>query len=123
MMSTMRTTPVRMIVTWRAHPGEAASIIAAMQPIMVRTRSAPGCIACSLSTRIEGHVEICYIADWDVEAALQRQIRSRDFVQLAELIEHATEHPTIEFLLPDGIRGLEYAEKVRARTRPSDSLA
>jgi quinol monooxygenase YgiN len=105
-----------MSITWRAHPGEAAAIASALQPIMVRTRAALGCLACSLSTKIDGHVEICYVADWDVEADLQRLIQSSDFAQLAELMERATEHPTVEFVLPGGTRDLEYAKKIRRQS-------
>jgi quinol monooxygenase YgiN len=105
-----------MSITWRAHPGEAAAIANALQPIMVRTRAAPGCLACSLSTKVEGHIEICYVAEWALEADLQRQIQSSDFAQLAEIMERATERPTVEFALPGGTRGLEYAKKIRSQS-------
>jgi hypothetical protein len=58
-------------------------------------------------------VVIQYTETWKTETDLRRQVRSNRFSALAELIEHATEHPDIEFRLPDGARGLEYAEEVR----------
>jgi len=58
-------------------------------------------------------VLIQYSETWKTETDLRRQVRSNRFSALAELIEHATEHPVIEFTLPDGRRGLEYAEEVR----------
>jgi hypothetical protein len=58
-------------------------------------------------------VLIQYSETWKTETDLRRQVRSNRFSALAELIEHATEHPDIEFRLPDGLRGLEYAEEVR----------
>ena len=47
------------------------------------------------------------------EDELKRQLRSDRFSRLAELMERATERPKVEFALPSGMRGLEYAEAVR----------
>jgi hypothetical protein len=58
-------------------------------------------------------VIIQYSETWKTETDLRRQVRSDRFSVLAELIERATEHPDIEFTLPDGRHGLEYAEEVR----------
>ena len=58
-------------------------------------------------------VVIRYLETWASEFDLRRQLRSDRFANLAELIERATERPDIEFLLPDGPRGLEYAEEAR----------
>jgi quinol monooxygenase YgiN len=112
----MEMPPIRMTLKWRVAPREGASVTSALQWLMERTRARPGCTRCSLSTDIGPRVEIRYTADWESERDLQREIRSTDFLQLAELMERATEAPTIEFALPNGIHGLEYAEKIRQRT-------
>ncbi len=88
-------------------------MMSALQMVLVRTRRARGCTGCSLSTEIGSHVEIRYAADWENEDDLQCQIRSADFSKLAELMEHGIEPPTIEFTVPSGTRGMEYAEKIR----------
>ena len=105
--------PVRMTVRWCVPPGEAQSIAAALHPLMMKTRSEPGCTGCSFSTEMGALVVIQYIETWTTESDLRRQVKSNRFSNLAELIEHATEDPVIEFLLPEGSRGLEYAEEVR----------
>jgi quinol monooxygenase YgiN len=104
---------VRMTVRWCVPPGEAQSIAAALHPLMMKTRADPGCTGCSFSTEMGALVVIQYIETWTSETNLRRQVRSDRFARLAELIEHATEDPVIEFLLPGGLRGLEYAEEVR----------
>jgi len=109
----MEAGPVRMTLKWQVASGEAASITTAVQSLMIRTRAEPGCTGCSLSTDLGARNEIRYVADWRTEIDLQRQIRSSDFARLAELMEHATAPPTVEFALPDGVRGIEYAETVR----------
>jgi hypothetical protein len=58
-------------------------------------------------------VVIQYVENWKSETDLRRQVRSDRFSALAELIERATEHPMIEFALPGGLRGIDYAEEVR----------
>jgi quinol monooxygenase YgiN len=109
----MESAPVRMTVQWRVPAGEAQSITAALQALMLQTRSASGCAGCSVSTEMGALVVIQYVENWKSETDLRRQIRSHRFSALAELIEHATENPVVEFLLPAGSRGLEYAEEVR----------
>jgi quinol monooxygenase YgiN len=116
-LTTMGTPAVRMTLTWRVAQGEATSMTSALQRLMERTRAAPGCTHCSMSTDISTRIEIRYVADWESEHDVQRHIRSSDFTRLAELMEHATEPPTVEFVVPTGICGLEYAEKVR-RMKP-----
>jgi len=58
-------------------------------------------------------VVIRYLETWRSELDLRRQLRSDRFAVLAELIERATERPVIEFTLPSGPRGIEYAEEAR----------
>jgi quinol monooxygenase YgiN len=103
----------RMTVQWRVPAGEAQSITAALQALMLQTRAAPGCIGCSLSTEMGAVVRIEYVETWANETDLRRQLRSHRFSALAELIERATENPVVEFALPSGPRGLDYAEEVR----------
>lgn len=109
----MESEPVGMTVRWHVPAGEAQSITAALQTLMLQTRAAPGCAGCSVSTEMGALVLIQYSETWKTETDLRRQVRSNRFSALAELIEHATEHPSIEFTLPDGRHGLEYAEEVR----------
>jgi quinol monooxygenase YgiN len=109
----MESDPVRMTVQWRVPAGEAQSITAALQALMLQTRAAPGSVGCSLSTQMGAVVVIEYIEKWNSETDLRRQVRSHRFSALAELIEHATETPMVEFTLPGGSRGIEYAEEVR----------
>ena len=109
----MRTAAIRMALHWRVIPEETTAMMSALQTVLVRTRRERGCISCSLSTE----VDIRYVADWDTEDDLQRHIRSTDFSKLAELMERGIEPPAIEFALPSGIRGMDYAEKIRGIRR------
>ncbi|HEX5111091.1 MAG TPA: hypothetical protein VFV95_21715 [Vicinamibacterales bacterium] len=83
----------------------------------MKTRSEPGCTGCYFSTEMGALVIVQYIETWSTEADLRRQIQSDRFANLAEIIEHATENPVIEFVLPGGSRGLEYAEEIRRSER------
>jgi quinol monooxygenase YgiN len=109
----MGSDPVRMTVQWRVPAGEVQSVTAALQTLMLQTRAAPGCAGCALSTQMGAVAVIDYVENWNSETDLRRQVRSHRFSALAELIEHATESPIVEFTLPGGPRGLEYAEEVR----------
>ena len=80
---------------------------------MVSTRMEPGCVGCSLSTDMGSRVVIDYVEEWSAEEDLKRQLRSRRFSVLAELMEQSSGHPTVTFALPEATRGLDYAEEVR----------
>ena len=113
----MEAGPVRMTLAWRVPAGAASGTPSALKALMLRTRAAPGCPSCSLSTEAGARVGIRYVAVWESESDLQCQIRSNDFAQLAELMEQATERPVVQFELPRGTEGIEYAERVRRVVR------
>ena len=109
----MASTPVRMTLTWTVPSGESRPIVSALQGLMLSTRAQAGCIGCSLSTDVHKKVVISYIEEWSSEDDLRRELRSDRFAALAELIEHASEYPTIEFALPGSTRGVDYVEEIR----------
>jgi quinol monooxygenase YgiN len=106
-------TPVRMTVQWFVPSPESGSIVAALHALMVAVRAEPGCSSCHLTTEMGERAGLSYTEEWKGEEDLKRQLRSERFSRLAELMERATEQPKIEFALPGGVRGIEYAEAVR----------
>lgn len=104
---------VRMTLRWSIPPGESRPIVSVLQGLMVSTRAEPGCVGCSLTTDVGTHVAINYSEDWSSEDALKRQVRSHRFTVLAELMEHASERPSVKFTLAGSVRGLDYAEEIR----------
>jgi len=116
----MGSAAVRMTVRWRLTPGEARSIASTLQAQMAETRATPGCSSCSLSTQVDAATEVTYVEEWCSVADLERQIRSRRFATLAELMERGATPPVVEFALPGGTRGLEYAQRVMASGRAAD---
>jgi len=114
-LATMALNSVRMILKWSVPQGESRHIVSALQGLMLTTRAEPGCVGCSLSTDVHKHgkVEINYLEEWNSEEDLTRRLRSDKFTVLAELMEHASEFPTMEFTLPGATRGADYAEEIR----------
>ena len=111
--ATMSTPPVRMILKWSVPPGESRPIVSALQALMISTRAEVGCLGCSLSTEVRNRVLIQYSEEWNSENDLIRRLRSDRFAALAELLEHSSEYPTMEFDLQGATRGMDYAEEVR----------
>jgi len=104
---------IRMKLQWYVPPQELGPVSAALNTLMVAARSQPGCISCHLSTEVGARVEVRYIEEWKAEEDLKTQVRSIRFSRIAELMERATELPQIEFTVPGGTRGLDYAVEVR----------
>lgn len=109
----MSSLPVRMTVEWTVRPEQFRSIATALHAVMMATRAEPGCTNCSLATELDQKVTLHFAEAWDSEESLKRHVRSERFVTLAGLMESATEPPRVEFALPSGPRGLDYAGEVR----------
>ena len=106
-------TTIGMKLRWLVPPHELGPITFALNTIMVAIREQPGCVTCRLSTDVGPRIAIEYVEEWKAEEDLKRQLRSNRFAHIAELIERGLERPQVEFSVPGGVRGLEYAEEVR----------
>ena len=106
-------TPIGMRFRWLVAPHDLGPITFALNTIMVAAREQPGCVNCRLSTDLGSRVALEYVEEWKAEEDLKRQVRSSRFAHIAELIERSLEKPQVEFSVPGGIRGLDYAEEVR----------
>ena len=104
---------VRMTVRWSVARGEMSAISAALSSLLSETRAQPGCLNCVFSTELGANAAFTCIEEWATEQDLDTELRSSRFTQLAQLLESALERPRVEFSLPSGTRGIEYAEEVR----------
>jgi quinol monooxygenase YgiN len=102
-----------MNVRWSIPPGESRALVSVLQGLMAQARNEPGCIGCSLATEMGAHVVVDYVEQWQDEATLETQLRSPRFAMLAELMEQASQHPTVTFVLPGSTCGLDYARAAR----------
>ena len=93
--------------------GETRPITIALHAVAADTRSARGCMGCSVSTDIGKGGVVRYTEDWQTEDDLRHRLRSDTFSQLVTLIEKSSQAPRIEFRLSGETRGLDYVEEVR----------
>ena len=114
----MRATDVKMTLQWLVPVGQSRSITDALHQLMIAARANRGCLGCSLATDIGTLVDIRYTEEWADEAVLRYELRSDRFARLASLLESSSRPPSVEFTLPGGTRGLDYAVEVRAE--PAD---
>ena len=103
----------RMTVSWSVARGESGAISAALNSLLAETRAQPGCLSCTFTTEIGARTAYTCFQEWATEADLMSELRSSRFTQFAQLLESALEPPRVEFSLPGGTRGIEYAEEVR----------
>jgi quinol monooxygenase YgiN len=102
-----------MDVEWAVPAGQAVNVTAALQAIMSATRRQRGCLGCSLCTEAGDLVKLHYLETWQDEDDLKRQLASERFTSFAGLVELSSVPPRIEFSLPGGVRGLDFAEEIR----------
>ena len=112
--SAMTAQQVRMTVRWSVARGEMSAISAALNSLLSETRAQPGCLNCVFSTELGARAAFTCIEEWAAEKDLMTELRSSRFTQLAQLLESSMERPRVEFSLPSGTRGIEYAEEVRS---------
>lgn len=112
----MAGTAVSMTVRWVIPLGESRSIGDALHQVMLAAQTHPGCLRCAVSTEVGRLVDLRYTEEWADEDLLRHEVRSERFATLATLMEYATTQPKVEFVLPEGVRGLDYADEVRAGT-------
>jgi quinol monooxygenase YgiN len=114
----METADVGLSVDWVVPTCETGPIAAALHTLMVEVRQVPGCLESALAVRLGIHSTIRYTETWRSEESLRSYVCSDQFSRLAGLMENASAPATIQFHLPQQVRGLDYAIMVRG-TRES----
>jgi quinol monooxygenase YgiN len=102
-----------MKIEWLVPVGQVRSITIALHSLSADTRTLHGCAGSSVSTEIAKDATLRYVEEWQTEDDLRDHLRSEAFGRLIGLVEAATKQPHIEFILPGGTRGLDYAAEVR----------
>jgi quinol monooxygenase YgiN len=102
-----------MTIEWFVPIGQTRPITMALHSLAFDTRTAHGCIGCSVATDIGTRATVRYTEEWLTEEDLRHRLRSDSFTQLVALIEDAAQRPRIEFLLAHETRGLDFVEEVR----------
>ena len=104
---------VEVRVEWSVLPPQVDAVGAVLHALLAAIRGEPGCLACTLGTDMGGLVTLRLREVWDTEDALRQHLRSPRFETLASLLESAITQPRVEFVLPTGTRGIDYARGVR----------
>ena len=102
-----------MTIEWFVPLGQTRPITMALHSVAAETRTARGCVGCSVSTDIGNRGTVRYVEEWLTEDDLRQRVRSDTFVHLVTLMEDATQPPRIEFALAHETRGLDFVEEVR----------
>lgn len=109
-------TRVRMTVEWFVPIGQTRPITIALHSLADETRTAHGCLGCSVSTDITNRGTVSYTEEWQTEEDLRRRLLSASFPKLVTLVENATQRPRMEFTLSQGTRGFDFVEEVLGST-------
>ena len=104
---------VEVRVEWSVLPPQVDAVGTVLHALLSATRGEPGCQTCTLATDMGTLVTMRLREVWDSEDALRQHLRSSRFEALAGLLESALTQPRVEFVLPTGTRGFDYARGVR----------
>ena len=83
-------------------------------PAALTTRAVSS-VCCSVSTGLAEQGTVRYVEEWETEDDLRRRLRCSSFARLVALMDNAIQPPHVEFALPHGRRGLDFAMEVRGQ--------
>jgi quinol monooxygenase YgiN len=102
-----------MVIEWSVPLGQTRPVMMALHAVAAETRSAFGCVGCSVTTDIGNRGTMRYTEEWLTEEDLRKHMLSDSFAHLVSLMEEATQPPRIEFTLAHETRGFDFVEEVR----------
>jgi quinol monooxygenase YgiN len=102
---------VRMTLVLVASQPRADHLVQALRSLMMRTRTDPACLTCSVWLDLDSSVR--YVEEWATEADMERRVRSDIFTWLLAVMEGAEEPPEIRFDFHALSRGLDYVRELR----------
>jgi quinol monooxygenase YgiN len=111
--SFMSETFVEVRVEWSVLPPQVDAVGTVLHALLAAIRGEPGCRVCTLGTDMGTLVTLRLREVWESEDALRQHLRSPRFETLASLLESGITQARVEFILPTGTRGFEYARGVR----------
>lgn len=97
-------------------PNRRDKALAALRAIVGPTRGEPGCIECHLYQDAEDDCRLYLVEEWTTTEALQRRLRSRDYLNLLEILEMAAFEPEIAFDEVSGRSGIEVVRAAREQS-------
>jgi quinol monooxygenase YgiN len=106
---------VQLMVRLTVVPGRVQETVQALRAVMQPARLNRDCICAKVCADVENPTILCYGEDWSTRDALDREVRSRRFTQLLEVMESSVDVPALEFRFFSEIRGPEFAESDRVR--------
>lgn len=104
---------VEVRVEWSVLPPQVDAVSGVLHGLLSAIRAEPGCRSCTLASDMGTLITLRLREVWDSEDALRTHLLSARFESLSGLLESAIAQPRVEFVLPSGTRGLDYARGVR----------
>jgi quinol monooxygenase YgiN len=82
---------------------------------MISVQCEPGCTGAGLYSEAGRPDRLRYVEEWQ-DADLAARIQSLGFARLVAIMETVAEAPRLEFRFVSEVRGIDYAEELRAAT-------
>jgi quinol monooxygenase YgiN len=99
----------------RTHSRQIRLLIAALQTLARSARLERGCVEAHVFSETSDPRRLYYSETWDAEDNLQSMLRSERFTHLVELMEMASEPPSLDFRTISATQGFEFAWQARHR--------
>ena len=106
---------VRLAVVLAAPVRGSQQLVDALRFLALPISFEPGCLGCRVSTADNDASVVRYEEEWATEEAMRLRVRSERFTRFLEVLESATEVPSVQFDFVTETRGLDYVEEVRKK--------
>jgi quinol monooxygenase YgiN len=94
-------------------PGMRVEALRILTSVAERTRIEPGCISCRIYQDVVDKHHIMIDESWENKEALERHLRSEDYLKMLLVIEMAIETPEIRFDTIARSTGVDTIKKAR----------
>ena len=99
----------------KSSPPGARELLQALRTLIRQARAEKGFITCRLCLEADNADTICYEERWETQKDFEEQARSPRYFHLLDLMESATEPPSLEFHFVSETRGLESLAELRGK--------
>jgi quinol monooxygenase YgiN len=94
---------IYVIANLKAHPGKAADVLAAAQPLIAETRAEEGCITYELYQKPGEPETLVFVENWSSREALQAHFETAHIAAFGKVIAELVAESRVEVVHPEKV--------------------
>ncbi len=101
----------------KVRPDQKVGLVTALRSMLGPTSVERGCRGCRLYQDLADEDSLYWVEEWVDRESLDRHLRSPDYLNILEVLEHAVEKPDVTFDTVQRTHGIELIAEARSADR------